>query len=194
MKRSIRTAVSEHFSVASLAKCMRVSRPTIYKYMDAYDRGREDEVPENVRNIFSTVCERIPENGLDSYFNRMMAEHYREMEENGDVPEDIAEAIDNEGVTSDKIDRMIERARSHLEWLTVNNGDPEEIASVEKDLSDLEYSRDMVERHMKQRRFILIANMGSWTSSDGKNTYPFTEKNEAEVPGIRDMFRWSLVE
>lgn len=194
MKRSIRKTVSDHFNVASLAKCLNVSRPTAYKYMEMYDNGREDLLPQEILNIFNTVCTRIPASGIDVYFNKMMAEYFRRVNESEDIPDSAADAIDGEDITPDRIESMIERARNQLDWLNKSGGNPADVASVEKDLSDLEYTLDLVKKRNGQRRFMLIGNMGVWTASDGKKTYPYIERNMAEIPGIEDMFRWCVVQ
>ena len=196
--RSIRDIISENISFSSFAKCMDISRPTLYKYMDAYDSKNIDLIPDNVLKVFDTASTRIPPDKLQGYFNEIYANRIRTEERRlreNPVPPEIAEIVDAEGLDVKDIDRMIEKAERHLERLLKRDPqDEDEIESVRKDIRDLGYSRDMVERRQSENRFILIFD-ADWTACVGpgeSDTVDYDEEAEIDVPDIDSKFRFYL--
>ena len=196
--KSIREIIGENFSLSSFAKCMGISRPTLYKYMDAYDSGKLDLIPDNILKVFDTVSTRVPSDGLKVYFNDLYADYIRieerRLRENP-VPSDIAEIVDVEGLEVKDIDRMIEKAERHLDrQMKKTPRDEDEIERTKKDIRDLAYSRDMVERRQAENRFLLIFD-ADWTACIGPNEsdiIDYDEDAESDVPDIDSKFRFYL--
>lgn len=196
--RPIREIISGNISLSSFAKCMSISRPTLYKYMDAYDSGNLDLIPDNILNVFDTASLRVPSDGLQAYFNDIYANYIR-MEERrlheSPVPSNIAEIVDMEGLEVKDIDRMIEKAERHLERQQRKDPqDEDEIERTKKDIRDLAYSRDMVERRQAESRFLLIFD-ADWTACVGpaeSDTVDYDEDVESDVPDIDSKFRFYL--
>ncbi len=196
--KSIREIIIKNMSFSNFAKCMDISRPSLYKYMDAYDSNNVDLIPDNILKVFDTVSTRIPPDQLQAYFNELYANHIRtedrRMRENP-VPPEIAEIVDAEGLDVKDIDRMIEKAERHLERLMRRDPqDEDEIERTKKDIRDLGYSRDMVERRQSENRFILIFDT-DWTACIGpeeSDTVDYDEGAEIDVPDIDSKFRFYL--
>ena len=195
---SIRDIIGENISLSTFAKCMGISRPTLYKYMDAYDKRDLDLIPDNILRVFDTASTRIPKDQLQAYFNEVYAKYIRTEERRNresPVPPEIAEIVDAEGLDVKDIDRMIEKAERHLERLLKREPqDEDEIESVRKDIRDLGYSRDMVERRQSENRFILIFD-ADWTACVGpgeSDTVDYDEEAEIDVPDIDSKFRFYL--
>ena len=195
---SIRDSVSEYISLSRFAKCMGISRPTLYKYMDAFDSDNTEIIPEHVLKAFHTASSGVPRKKLQAYFDDMYHSHVRaEERRNGanPVPPDIAEIVDSEDVDVKDVDRMIERAERHLDRLMKRNPkDEDEIVRVRKDILDLEYTRDMVERRRSENRFLLILS-ADWTACvgpDESDVVYYDEEAETDVPDIQSMFRFYL--
>ena len=195
---SIRDVIGENISLSTFAKCMGVSRPTLYKYMDAYDKKNIDLIPDSILKVFDTASMRIPKDELQAYFNDLYANYIRTEERRtreSPVPQDIAEIVDIEGVNVKDIDNMIERAERHLNrLLKKDHVDEEEVESVKKDIRDLEYTRDMVERRQTENRFILIFN-ACWSVCIGPGESDVTDYNEdaeEDIPDIDSKFRFYM--
>ena len=195
---SIRDVIGENISLSTFAKCMGVSRPTLYKYMDAYDEKNIDLIPDSILKVFDTASMRIPKDKLQAYFNDLYANYIRTEERRtreSPVPQDIAEIVDIEGVNVKDIDNMIERAERHLNrLLKKDHVDEEEVESVKKDIRDLEYTRDMVERRQTENRFILIFN-ACWSVCIGPGESDVTDYNEdaeEDIPDIGSKFRFYM--
>ncbi|MDY5872205.1 MAG: hypothetical protein SPJ57_03140 [Candidatus Methanomethylophilaceae archaeon] len=166
--------------------------------MDAYDSKNIDPIPDNILKVFDTASTRIPPDKLQGYFNEIYANHIRTEERRlreSPVPPEIAEIVDAEGLNVKDIDRMIEKAERHLERLQKRDPvDEDEIESVRKDIHDLEYSREMVERRQTENRFILIFD-ADWTACIGpgeSDTVDYDEGAEIDVPDIDSKFRFYL--
>ena len=148
--RPIREIIGENIALSSFAKCMGVSRPTLYKYMAAYDSKDLGLIPDSVLKVFDAASSDIPKDRLRSYFNELYESHVRTEERRlreSPVPPDIAEIVDGERLDSRDIDRMIEKAERHLGRLVRRDPpDEDEIERVRKDIRDLGYTREMVER------------------------------------------------
>lgn len=195
---SIRDVIGENISLSTFAKCMGISRPTLYKYMDAYDEKNIGLIPDSILKVFDTASMRIPKDKLQAYFNDLYANYIRTEERRtreSPVPQDIAEIVDIEGVNVKDIDNMIERAERHLNrLLKKDHVDEEEVESVKKDIRDLEYTRDMVERRQSENRFILIFN-ANWTVCIGPNesdVVDYDEDSEEDIPDIDSKFRFHM--
>ncbi len=195
---SIREIINEYISLSKFAKCIGISRPTLYKYVDAYDKKCLDLIPDNVLKVFDTASSGISRNNLQTYFNDMYVNYIcteeRRSRENP-VPSDIAEIVDSENLNVKDIDNMIERAESHLKRLMKRaDSDEDEIEQVKKDICDLRYTREMVERRLAENRFVLIYN-ADWTSCIGSgesDTIDFDDEAEIDVPDIETKFRFYL--
>lgn len=196
--RSIRNVIGENLSLSKFAKCIGVSRPTLYKYMDAYDSKLLDTIPDSVLNIFDDVSSETDRIVLKSFFDGLYTNYLRteeRREHDGPVPRDIADIIDEEDLDVDDIDRMIGIAQEHLEWLLKKNPQDEaKIENVRKDILDLEYTKDMVQRRRSEKRFTLIYS-ASWTSCIGpgvSDVIAYNEEAESDIPGIESRFRFFM--
>ena len=196
--KPIREIIGENISFSRFAKCMGISRPTLYKYMDAYDSKNIDLIPDSILKVFDTASTQIPTNRLHAYFNELYVDYVRTEERRlreNPVPPEIAEIVDSEGLDVKDIDRMIEKAERHLKRLLKRGPlDEDEVESVRKDIRDLEYSREMVERRQSENRFILIFD-ADWTACVGpgeSDTVDYDEDAEIDVPDIDSKFRFYL--
>lgn len=196
--RPIHDIICDNIPLSRFAKCMGISRPSLYKYMDAYDSKDLDLIPDNILNIFDTVSTRVPRDRLQAYFNDIYAKHIR-MEERrlheSPVPPHIAEIVDCEGLNVGHIDSMIDRAQRHLERLLGKDSqDEDEVERVRKDIRDLEYTREMVEKRQSENRFMLIYS-SNWTVCIGpeeSDVAEYHEGSESEISDVDTMFRFYL--
>lgn len=102
--QSLRDVVDRYSNVSRFSKCLDVTRPTMYKYIDAYDSGRKDEVPEDVLKVFETVmCGNDDFRAL--YFNRLYSEYLNSKDRDSPVPQAIADQIDRLDITVADVDR-----------------------------------------------------------------------------------------
>ena len=196
--KPIREIIGENISFSTFAKCMGISRPILYTYMDAYNSKNIDLIPDSILKVFDTASTQIPTNRLHAYFNELYIDYVRTEERrsrDNPVPPEIAEIVDSEGLYVNDIDRMIEKPERHLERLLKRDPlDEDEVESVRKDIRDLEYSREMVERRQSENRFILIFD-ADWTACVGpgeSDTVDYDEDAEIDVPDIDSKFRFYL--
>ena len=75
--RSIREVIGENLSLSKFAKCIGVSRPTLYKYMDAYDAKLLDTIPDSVLNIFDDASSETDRIILKSFFDGLYTNYLR---------------------------------------------------------------------------------------------------------------------
>lgn len=197
-KISIREIIGEHISLSKFAKSLGISRPTLYKYMDAYDVGNVEHIPDNVLKAFDIASSEKSKKNLHTYFNEMYENYIRTKERkarNSPVPPDIAEIVDNENLSVKDIDFMIEKAKKHKKRLLERESvDEDEVNSVTKDILDLEYTREMVEKRRCENRFILI-RCDCWTACIGSkecDTVDFDEEAEMEMPDLETKFRFYM--
>ncbi len=197
-KVSIREIIGENISLSKFAKSLNISRPTLYKYMDAYDVGNVECIPDSVLKTFDRVSSEKSKKSLHIYFNEMYENYVRTKERrmrNNPVPPDIAEIVDNENLSVKDIDLMIEKAKKHKKRLLEREFvDEDEVNSVTKDIHDLEYTREMVEKRRCENRFILI-RYDLWTACIGStesDTVDFDEETEMEMPGLETKFRFYM--
>lgn len=195
--KSIRNIISEHISLSNFARCMCISRPTLYKYMGAYDSNEMDLIPDNILKIFDTASTLSSKEKLRAFFNELYANHICTEERrlrNNPVPPDIAEIVDCEGLEVKDIDRMIEMAERRLEGLLKRDPlDEEKIELVKKDINNLKYTRDMVERRLTEDRFFLIFP-DDWTVCTGpkeSDTIDWDDDAE-EISDMDTKFRFFL--
>lgn len=195
--RSIRNIISEYISLSNFARCICISRPTLYKYMDAYDTNKIDLIPDNILKVFDTASTLSSKEKLRAFFNELYANHIcteeRRLRDNP-VPPDIAEIVDCEGLEVKDIDRMIEMAERRLEGLLKRDPlDEEKIELVKKDINNLKYTRDMVERRLTEDRFLLIFS-DDWTVCTGpeeSDTIDWDDDAE-EISDMDARFRFFL--
>lgn len=196
--RPIREIIGEHITLSRFAKCMDVSRPTLYKYMEAYDSKNIDLIPDNVLKVFDKASTEKNRGELQAFFSDLYANHARTEERRqrqNPVPQDIADIVDSEDLDVNDIDRMIEKAQRHLDReLKKKTIDEDEIEKTRKDIRDLEYTREMVERRRSENRFILIYS-AAWTACVGpseSDTIDYDESAETDIPEIESKFRFYL--
>lgn len=138
--------------------------------MDAYDTNKIDLIPDNILKVFDTASTLSSKEKLRAFFNELYANHICTEERrlrNNPVPPDIAEIVDCEGLEVKDIDRMIEMTERQLERLLKRDPlDEEKIGAVKKDINNLKYTRDMVERRLTEDRFLLIFS-DDWTVCTG---------------------------
>lgn len=121
-KPTLREIIDEYSSIVRFSKSLGISRPSTYKYIDLYDKGNSEGIPEDVLKVFNTIM-AAPKSGWRNYFNELYdnylnREEAREMQD--PVPKDIAETIDRLGMTVYQIDERIENAldvRARMEEL-----------------------------------------------------------------------------
>lgn len=195
---SIHDTIGKYISLSRFAKCVGVSRPTLYKYMEAYDSGRIELIPDNVLTVFDRASMEKDTKTLHSFFNDLYINFVRTEERRQfehPVPPDIAEIVDSENLNVKDIDRMMDRAQKHLDILLKKESvNEDEVENVRKDIRDLQYTREMVERRQAENRFILIYS-DYWTSCTGpeeSDTIDCDEQTESDIPGIDSNFRFYL--
>ena len=195
--KSIRNIISEYISLSNFARCICISRPTLYKYMDAYDTNKIDLIPDNILKVFDTASTLSSKEKLRAFFNELYANHICTEERrlrNNPVPPDIAEIVDCEGLEVKDIDRMIEMTERQLEGLLKRDPlDEEKIGAVKKDINNLKYTRDMVERRLTEDRFLLIFS-DDWTVCTGpKESDTIDWDDDAEdISDMDTKFRFLL--
>lgn len=195
----IKEIVNENFSITKLAKCMGVSRPTLYKYMNAYDSNDLEIIPDNILRSFDRISNENSKKALHNYFDEIY-ENYMRMEDrrrlNEPIPPEIREIIDNERPELKDIDQMIECAENYKDKLLKRTTvDEDEVRRVTKDIEDLKYSRDLVERRQSENQFLLIFK-DSWSACvgpDESDVVDMDEESKMDVPDIGTKFRFHLV-
>lgn len=55
-KESVANTLKKVTSISQVADRFSISRPTLYKYMDFFDRGEFDRIPENILSYFSAMA------------------------------------------------------------------------------------------------------------------------------------------
>ena len=93
-KQTLRETIDRFSNVARFAKCLGISRPSLYKYIEKYDSGDQSTIPNDILTTFNTII-----SGNDDfkmvYFNDLYS---RYLDKNGQaaesVPKDIARKID----------------------------------------------------------------------------------------------------
>lgn len=61
-RASISERLKEAASISDAADALSISRPTLYKYMDLYDNGMFDRIPERVLDYFDSAARNYDEN------------------------------------------------------------------------------------------------------------------------------------
>lgn len=57
-ERTIQNAIKAACSISYVSEKLGISRPTFYKYMEQYDAGDTERIPQPVRDFFTFVSER----------------------------------------------------------------------------------------------------------------------------------------
>lgn len=161
-KQTLRQTIDECSNVARFAKCLGISRPSMYKYIESYDSGDMSSIPENVLPVFKTLMSGNREFKL-MYCNELYAKYLSENEQTGEpVPREIAEKIDSQGITLDMVDRWIKDQEMLKRYLMEDVDDPQtrkfherQLVEVEQYLKDLEYTREMVEKRQNEKHFVI---------------------------------------
>ncbi len=190
--------IGRYISMTMFAKCLCVSRPTLYKYLEHYKSKDIDRIPDNVLKIFDKVMNETSENELRAYFKELQSE-YRRTEErrnrDSPIPADIADTIDCEDLDVRDIDKMIDKVKRRLVWVNKNDSsNKQEIEQIEKDLCDLEYTRNLVERRLSENRFLLIYS-SDWmvcTGPEDSDVVDLDEETMHDCPELDSQFRFYL--
>ena len=192
-RQTLRQVIDECSNVARFAKCLGVSRPSMYKYIDLYDKGDTSSIPENVLAVFKTLMSGN-RNFRMNYCNDLYAKYLNDNEQTEEpVPDDIAKKIDDMNITLDWVDSWITITEQEIErneeeirdqgWnrdYIERNRDFYEghIRMVKKRLEDLEYTRELIEKRNNEKHFLSpdMKKMESievldWTVSTGKSRY-----------------------
>ena len=199
-KPTLREIVDEYSSIVRFSKSLGISRPSTYKYIDLFDRGTKEGIPEDIIKVFNTIV-MTPKTGWRNLFNKLYdnylnQEEVREMQD--PVPKDIAETIDRLGMTVDQIDERIEnalRVRENINNLGYAPNHPR-ILQVEQDLKSLQYTRDMIERRNKEIRFWPVTEGELIWAVDECNygfQYPYTDATLNDKPELKDSFKYSIM-
>lgn len=195
---SIKEIISRNISLSKFAKCVCVSRPTLYKYMDAYDSKKIELIPDNILVIFDRASNETSKKNLHSYFNGMYKD-YMQIENrrhhDGQIPPYIEEILDNERPEVEDIDDMIRYAEKHRENLLKRTPvDDDRLKRVTKDIEDLKYTRKIVEERQSENQFLLIFR-DSWSACIGpeeSDVIDVDEESRMNVPDIEEKFRFHL--
>ena len=75
--KPIREIIGENISFSRFAKCMGISRPTLYKYMDAYNSKNIDLIPDSILKVFDTASTQIPTSYTSIMSVRRKGDHAR---------------------------------------------------------------------------------------------------------------------
>ncbi|WP_400257048.1 helix-turn-helix domain-containing protein [Methanomethylophilus alvi] len=197
-KRSIKEIVDEYSNVSRVSKCLGISRPSIYRYMERYDNGEVDKIPKDVLNFFNTVCVHVPESSLRSYFTEKYNDYLDEVDKKkaGEpVPKDIAETIDRLGMTVDDIDERINNALEVKARMDELGYSPERscVKKVERDLQNLQYTRDLIEKWEEEKKFWPITEGDMhWYASTGvfySDYERYTQDSLEYKPGMKNNFK-----
>ncbi len=199
-KPTLREIVDEYSSIVRFSKSLGISRPSAYKYIDLFDRGIKEGIPEDVLKVFNTII-MTPKSGWRNYFNELYdnylnQEEAREMQD--PVPKDIAETIDRLGMTVEQIDERMEnalRARGNFSKLGYASDHPS-VLKVEQDLKSLQYTRDLIERRNREIRFWPITEGDLDWVVDERNygfQYPYTDAELEYKPELKDSFKYSIL-
>ena len=199
-KPTLREIVDEYSSIVRFSKSLGISRPSTYKYIDYYDNGNKEGIPEDVLKVFNTIM-MTPKTGWRNLFNELYdnylnQEEVREMQ--NPVPKDIAETIDRLGMTVDQIDERIENAlevRARMEELGYSPDRPC-VVKVEQDLKSLQYTRDMIERRNKEIRFWPITEGDmNWIVDEQRFGfgYPYNDAELEYKPDLKKEFKYCLL-
>ena len=147
-ENTLRKAIDKYSNVARFAKCLGISRPSMYKYIEYYDNGDLTGIPEEVLKKFNTLM-----GGNDDfkllYCNDLFSEYLKNNEITSEpVPKEIAAKIDNLELTVSDVDEWIEHTENmkneleaHIQKYGLNKENYKgDIADLEKRLRDLEYT------------------------------------------------------
>ncbi|MBR4202291.1 MAG: hypothetical protein IKQ93_01800, partial [Candidatus Methanomethylophilaceae archaeon] len=198
-KPTLREIVDEYSSIVRFSKSLGISRPSAYKYIDLFDRGIKEGIPGGVLKVFNTIM-MTPKSGWRNYFNELYDNYLNQgeaMEMQDPVPKDIAETIDRLGMTEGQIDARIENALDVRKSLTELYGsDDDRVQRVERDLRNLQYTKDMIIRRENEIKFwpITEGDMDWITIEDDCGfTDLYNEWNIEHNPELKDQFKYSIL-
>ena len=200
-KQTLRETIDRFSNVARFAKCLGISRPSLYKYIEKYDSGDQSTIPNDILTTFNTII-----SGNDDfkmvYFNDLYS---RYLDKNGQaaesVPKDIARKIDSLELTVEDVDEWIEHSqkeKDELEAAIETRGldrriHESDLAWFDKRLEDLEYTRELVELRTKERHFIAVKEgKMDWIASTGPRPIDVCRYNEEELkynPELEKAFK-----
>ena len=201
-KQTLKQTIDENSNVARFAKCLGISRPSMYKYIESYDNGDMSSIPENVLPVFRTLMSGNREFKL-MYCNELYAKYLSENEQSADaVPKEIAEKIDSQGITLEMVDIWIKDQEMLKRYLMEDMDDPQtrkfhekQLVIVEQHLRDLEYTREMVEKRQNEKHFVTPAKSEEemeWYAFIGKSLGYMVHYDLVELkkhPEILDAFK-----
>lgn len=65
--------IIDMFSITELSRLTGKSRPSLYKYIAAYERGDEDEVPALMRELFQMIKSNVAKTKIIAYCEEYFA-------------------------------------------------------------------------------------------------------------------------
>lgn len=200
-KQTIRAIIDKHSNVARFSKCLGISRPSLYKYIECYDEGDQSGIPENILAVFNTLMSGNEDFRL-VYFTDLYAKYLSENESTFEpVPKDIAAKIDSLELTLEDVDEWIEHTenmKNELEHEIISRDLNRELYKpdllrMENRLKDLEYTRELVEHRMNERHFINVKEgKMEWIASTGPRyfeAHSYSEKAAEYEPELKDAFK-----
>ncbi len=101
---SIKDIINKHSNLAQFSKCLGISRPTIYRYIEWFDAGDNDKIPEEINRIFKTLLGGNSEFRYH-YFTELYGSYLEKQEafKGVQVPKSIADQIDKLELTVDEM-------------------------------------------------------------------------------------------
>ncbi len=200
-KQTLRETIDRYSNVARFAKCLDISRPSMYKYIENYDKGDVTNIPDHVKTVFNTLM-----TGNDDfkmiYCNELYATYLKTVDSPAEtVPKDIAAKIDNLELTTDDVDEWIthtqgmkDELESEIEGRNLDREIyKERLLSLDKRLKDLEYTRELVGLRMEERHFIAVKEgKMEWIVSTGPtpfDLYPYEKEEIESDPELKKGFK-----
>lgn len=200
-KQTIREIIDKHSNVARFSKCLGISRPSLYKYIESYDNGDHSGIPQNILAVFNTLLSGNEDFRL-IYFTDLYAKYLNENESSSEpVPKEIAAKIDSLELTLDDVDEWIEHTenmKNELEHEIESRNLNREIYKsdllrMENRIKDLEYTRELVEHRMNERHFINVKEgKMEWVASTGPShcfAEIYTEEIAKEDPDLQKALK-----
>lgn len=198
---SLRETIDRYSNVARFAKCLGISRPSLYKYIECYDNDDRSVIPEEVLTVFNTLMAGTDDFKL-IYCNDLFSAYLKNNEVASEpVPKEIAAKIDSHEMTLEDVDDWIEHTQNmkdELETQIETRGLNREIykgdlAELEKRLRDLEYTRELVELRKQERHFINVKEgKMEWIASTGPTIIDTSMYNKTELeyaPELKKAFK-----
>lgn len=201
-ENTLRKTIDKYSNVARFAKCLGISRPSMYKYIDCYDNGDKSCIPDDVLKKFNTLMEGNDDFKL-LYCNDLFSDYLNNNESTSEpVPKEIAAKIDSLELTIEDVDEWIEHTENlkneleaHIQKYGLNKENyRNDIADYEKRLKDLEYTRELVELRKQERHFINVKEgKMEWKASTGLTIIDQSLYNKTELeykPELEEAFKY----